>query len=594
MKKKLLVLVAMLLCVVTVLASCASSMKFEKIVGDGTYNDENPTLTTAAKVDVKGEYKYAEGDLALFEDVNAETGVSTYYVYNLATGAVVYTVADSEKTEGNVTTTVEHEFEFMTQWDTTWFMVFIETVTETVVEGEEPKEEEHYTVSLRDAKGAEFATATDIYDLDDGETVLDLIIYNEKAYRIADDGSIAYAFDYSALRSVPRVSSKVGDYYYAPIETYSNGPEPIVVGMQVYNSNLELVAYYEKPSYISSDAEAVYKPLNNGNVLIQYSVLENDMAEDYTYISDGDKYTLYTFILNVEKGTSKEISLDYVVEDVYARDARADYEMDYWKLYGMNQEIENLAEVYPIENERVNMSASAEKVAVMTNKGKINGMIDGLIDNMMPGAIFHVAPNRWVVLNHSYQMFLLNEKGEVLGEISNVDMEELMEAAFEGNGVKPYFILNDKIYDWDLAVKYDMHANKADVVLEMNHGVLMENEDDELLLYANGTVTTLIAKDVENKKWSPMLVGMEWNSDYGRNEPVFSTDGFMIRTEVEEGKYKYEFYNDLGAVVLTLENVVLDQNLYVCSADSTNAFMIKATTIPAEGEEAQTVYYRFG
>ena len=42
MKKKLLVLVAMLLCVVTVLASCASSMKFEKVAGDGTYNDETP------------------------------------------------------------------------------------------------------------------------------------------------------------------------------------------------------------------------------------------------------------------------------------------------------------------------------------------------------------------------------------------------------------------------------------------------------------------------------------------------------------------------------------------------------------------------
>ena len=70
MKKKLLVLVAMLLCVVTVLASCASSMKFGKIVGDGTYNDENPTLTTSAKLDVKGEYSSAlsKGDLAVFVD----------------------------------------------------------------------------------------------------------------------------------------------------------------------------------------------------------------------------------------------------------------------------------------------------------------------------------------------------------------------------------------------------------------------------------------------------------------------------------------------------------------------------------------------
>ena len=127
MKKKLLVLVAMLLCVVTVLASCASTMKFEKIVGDGTYNDENPTLTAAGKIDVKGTYNVglSDGDLAIFVDTNAETQLPTYTVYNLATGAVVYTVSDSEKTEGGVTTTVEHDFDVYTQWDTTWFKVAI-------------------------------------------------------------------------------------------------------------------------------------------------------------------------------------------------------------------------------------------------------------------------------------------------------------------------------------------------------------------------------------------------------------------------------------------------------------------------------------
>ena len=580
MKKKLLVLVAMLLCVVTVLASCASSMKFEKVAGDGTYNDENPTLTTFAKVDVKGTMVTARGDLVIFEDVNTETGVSSYTVYNLATGAVVYTAADSEKTEGNVTTTVEHEFEINTQWDTTWFMVFVETEVVTVVEGEEPKEEEHTTVSLRDAKGNEFATATDIYDLDDIETVLDLIIYNEKAYRIADDGSIAHAFDYSALRDVPELYTKLGDYYYAPIQVYGNSITE--VGVQVYNSSLELVAYYEKPSYISSNTRAVYAPLNNGNVLIQYSVLENDMAEDYTYIANGSKYTLYTFVLNVEKGTAKEISLDYVVmEMVIARDARADYKMDYWKMYGLNQEIENLAIVCPIEDERVNMNDSAAKVAAMTNKGKVDGFIDGFIDNMQPGAVFQVATNRWIVENLSGQMFLLNEKGEVLGEISNIDMEDLMEAVFEGEGVKPYFVLNNKIYDWDLNVKYDMHENKIESKVELAHSILMTNEDGATLLYTNGEVKTLIDKAT---------------AEAGKREIKKISDVlYAIKDTATEGKTKYEIYNDAGTLLITIEDAVIDLNACIVkTADSNNAVLISGMSIPAEGETAKVVYYRVG
>lgn len=547
MKKKLLVLVAMLLCVVTVLASCASSMKFEKVVGDGTYNDENPTLTAVAKLDLKGTPDLSEsaGDLVLFVDYNAETELSTYTVYNLATNATVWTGTESKTESGENSTEVNYYVNLMEQWDTVLVVVSTVTITRTADDVDYA-----YDYKLLTSTGAEIVSVTDVQDkaLAEPWFVEDLICIDGKVYRIADDGTVAHAFDWSELRGEPDEDiGKVGDFYLGEMDD---------MGIAIYDASLNLITTYYVPSYAVGNTDA--HVLSNGNILVQYSVAQDIMAEDYDYIEDMTKYNLCSLLINAETGKVKELKLDYVIDEVWA------YEADDEDWY-FNEKIENVAWVNYIVDQRIDYRNAATKMVSLTNKGKVAGVIDNLIPNMGNDELWHVATNRWVAENMVGQLFLLNEKGEILGEVTGID-----------NGNANFFTLNGKIYDWDLNVKLNLVEQKADDYEIMAHSVLFENEDGEWKLYINGEVKTLIDKAT---------------AEAGKRELIILSDAlYVIIDTATEGTVKYEIYNDAGTLLTTVDNATLDLGApIIYTADSNNAVLIVGTDA-----ELKTVYYRVG
>ena len=548
MKKKLLVLVAMLLCVVTILASCASSMKLEKVVGDGTYNDENPALTTATKLDVKGEVDDTEGDLAIFVDTD-DDGLKTYTVYNLATGATVYTAADAGKplVDENYSL-VRYQIQANEAWGTTLIVSIKATTTVTFTEGDMDSD----TVmdcKLMTATGTEIVTLTDVDEtqMAGGWFELDLFCIDGKVYRIADDGSVAHAFDWSDLRGEPDIGAKVGDFYFG--EGYGDS-------VAVYDASLNLVATYAVPSY--ADSPDFYL-LSNGNVLIQYTVVQDIMAEDYDYIDGMTKYNLYSFLLNAEKGKVKELNLDYVVLDSICKEPGDDE-------WYFGEKVENLAWVAYIEDERIDESEHAVKMVVLGNDGKIDGVVDELIPDMACEIPELVATNRWIVSNKAGQAFLLNEKGDVLGEVSGVNWS---------NMTPDFFLLNSKIYDWDLNVKLDLAEQKCEDYKLLDHGVLFYTEDEETKIYANGEVKTIIDKTT---------------AEAGNHEVEFldNCDAlFVVIDTATEGTVKVNVYNSVGTLLTTVENVAFTPYSIEMVADNSNALLIYG--INTEGD---TVYYR--
>lgn len=548
MKKKLLVLVAMLLCVVTVLASCTSSMKFEKVVGDGTYNDENPTLTAAAKLDLKGtpDITKSAGDLVLFVDYNAETELSTYTVYNLATNATVWTGTESKTESGDTTTRVSYHVELMEQWDTVLVSVSISTLTRTADDVDYA-----FDYKLLTSTGAEIVNITDGQDKAIAEPwfVEDLICVDGKVYRIADDGTVAHAFDWSDLRGEPDEDiEKVGEFYLEYEESY----------IAIYDASLNLVTTYYVPSYVGESAEAVC--LSNGNVLIQYSLAQDIMAEDYDYLAGMTKYNLCTLLLNAESGKLKELKADWVLVDDEVMFDEGDGDWIY------NEKIENIVWVTYIVDQRVDSSEAAVKMVSMTNKGKVAGVIDNLIPNMDSDGLWHVSTNRWIATNLAGQDFLLNEKGEILGEVTGLD---------ESKANASFFVLNSKIYDWDLNVKLNLVEQKCDDYEILEHSVWFENEDGEQKLYINGEVKTLIDKAaVEADK---------------RELHILSDALYVIIDTATEGTVKYELYNDAGTLLTTVDNAIFGLDCIIYTADSNNAVLIKGTD-----KEAKTVYYRVG
>ena len=564
MKKKLLVLVAMLLCVVTVLSSCASSMRFGKVVGDGTYNDENPTLTTTVKLDVTGTLNTSKGDLAYFKGSNAE-GKTVSTVYNLATGTTVWSATASLENADSKTTTVTHSVALYEQWDASWFMVTTTTAVVSLTDTGSTTETKK-AISLRNAKGEEFGTSANKHAAEP-DTWLDLIRFDGKVYRIANDASIAYAFDMSDLSRMPISTNindaKVGDYY---VGEYG-----------IFDSNLNLVYADYVPSYaVNADIHS----LSNGNALIQYWVEQDSMSDDYDFISnyttggylpigltDAKKYNLVTKLLNVEKGTLKEIKCDFYVDQVESHQAY-DEDWDY------NEDIKNLAYVWYIEDRQLDMSLTAEKLVVLSDKGKVKGIVDDLIENQACNGIQLVASNRWIVSNKAGQEFLINEKGDVLGEVTNID--------WENDVTGTYFVLNNKIYDWDLNVKCDLNEQKMEnIVSKMSHSVLFNTEDGEYKLYTNGEVKTIVAKDALAL----------------RTVQVLSKDVFAINVvdATDSGKVKCEIYNDAGTLLTTIEDAAFTlTGAKVMTADSTNAILIAGLEIVTGDALAKTVYYRIG
>ncbi|MBQ8716508.1 MAG: hypothetical protein IJY43_01520, partial [Clostridia bacterium] len=334
-----------------------------------------------------------------------------------------------------------------------------------------------------------------------------------------------------------------------------------------------LVTTYMLPSYVAGETEDFGIALSNGNILVQYYVAADEMAEEYSFLMEPEldmyigppmKYNLYSFLINAESGKVKELDLDYIVMHAFFKQAGDDS-------WYYNEKIENVAYVIYIEDQRINFTPDAQKLVSLSNKGKVKGVIEP-VDNML-GDLTQVATNRWTAANLAGQVFLLNEKGEVLGEVTKTT---------SATKTASFFVLNNKIYDWDLNVKVDLIDEKIEgECIIMDHSALFKNEDGEWKLYTNGELKTVIDKAT---------------ADAGTRELEYiSSSIYAIVDTATEGKTKYEFYNDAGALLIAIEDADIDvEQCLVCTAGSNNAVLIKGLSIPGEGETAKPVYYRVG
>lgn len=512
MKKKLLVLVAMLLCIVTVLSACGETVRFKKIVAD-EYVDQNPTLTKAEAVTLTGDVQGSQEDLLLFGGMNDDDKY-VYTVYNMAENKVVWTATASE------TTSYAVELQDGYYDDVAWF-----TVT-TTVDGDE---EDTFTTDVYDQKGNKVVS----FDPEEVamETIIDLILVDTKAYRIAEDGTIAEAFEVNALSVLPEVEFKAGEYYFASEDEM----------IACYDAELNITCYYEMPAYATMLTGAV---LNNGNVLVQFKAAAAWDAEDYSYITnDGTKVVLTSLLINPKNGKVKELDLDFIV--LYGASRSLSFDSDLVDFDMLNEKIENVALVSYIVDERLVGPETAYSESALfstntsfiklSNKGKDQGKLDETIvaQALLPQ---QVAENRWVVYSINEQLFLLDEKGKVLAEISNVD---------EANAA--YIVGEDgKLYNWNLEMVYDFDDKDLEVEDMTNRGVFFVDEDGVVTLFANGESKTIVAKDADR-------------------EVIEVNDNYFIVEDNSGDDTKYEIYNDVGTLLYTVEKASGHANAHYAS-----------------------------
>ncbi|MBE6566395.1 MAG: hypothetical protein E7659_04740 [Ruminococcaceae bacterium] len=564
MKRKLLALAAMMICVAMMLSSCAlftSDMKFKKVVQKDFEPETNPTPTGVTKLDIKGElqddYHYYSDDLIIFIDTNESDGLKTTTVYNVATNETIWTGADSESKSGgkNVEITYSVELESMHIGEETVELAYITKETATVGDGDVDLE---YDITVITEAKDEIVTLEDVDEdeIDNSWQKADLLCIGDKVYRISEDGKASFAFDWNDLREVPNSLEKAGDYYvyYEDREVY------------IYDANLNMTAAYSAPLYspefgsdgmdeFSIDGWCNMSLLSNGNVLVQYVVRQDDYAKKYTFLLEGQKYNLYSVLVQAKNGKTKDLSLDYLIQITAPGYIVSDL--------GLSEKIENLGIGFAIEDQRINMDENAVKMLSINNKGKVVGVVQDPVPNAYLGEGFEaVAKNRWEVYTVDGRSFLLNEKGDVIGEISG--------STGQNNSV---LLAGKKVYDWSLNLKVDLADEDAERIEIMQNSVVFHTDKDEVKLFVKGEMKTLISQN---------------QADSGKYAFAKLSDGVYMITDKSGTDPQYKIYNEEGTLLSTITDKVYAPMVTVVA--SNGALLLVAENTDGSG----VVYYRVG
>lgn len=544
MKKRLFALATLMLCVVMMLSSCSlftAKLKFKKVTQKDAAPETKDILTSATKVDIDGDFRsehdYPSNKLVVFSGYDSSSGSRTTTVYNLEKGQIVWSGKDTKDVKYTVSlknATVDSE-------QISILFVYKKGTEST------------YKVTVFSENGTEIVALNNVNKtmFDENAWVAsDILCVQDKIYRISADGNASEVGNWSGLKRAPSSLQKAGDYYVdVPSSSY-----PIII----YDSSLNVTATYNVPMYDSSSSVSHYSanPLSNGNVIVQYTVRQDDMAKKYDLLMNGTKYDFYTELIEAKTGKVKELNLDYLFmssNSVVYGDALEDI--------GASKKIDNLIPAYPIKDKQVDRNNNSAKVLSVTNKGRVAGVLEAPTpDTFLANGVELIAQNRWKVSAFGGRSLLLNEKGNVIGEISDLDYVR-----------DDFFVKDNRVYDWDLNLKIDLNAENAEDVMILNHGILFKNGDGENMLYTNGSVQTLIGKD-----------------NNGRSISYFSAGAYMVT--VMSGSLKYEIYNDQGTLLTTITDPL--NAPYVAKVTPDGVILIGVSV--SDNSDQKLEYYRVG
>lgn len=543
-KMKWIALVALALAAVMALSSCALfapkgdvAKLFDK---DREFESDATVLAAAAKVDVLADlaYQTSRGDLAYFTDrVEVDGDYQTKHViYNLATGAVIFDKTESRTSDISVAL----EKKYFDNENKTHSYAVVTTTTRKLDENNQPIGGETVRTALYDALGNMVDDAIGEVEV---ESIADLLYFDGKCYRFAEDGKLAAAFDFAALGKMPELVDYNEDYYMA-IED---------ARIVIYDKSLAFVSAFDVPAYADMHAGCL---LPNGKVLLQYEYELDENAKKYDYIRetttevDGaadytidrlGKFDMVTLLINAKNGKAKEIKCDYVLGMVIGTqhtDVTEFIAIDFDKVAALGMG-------YKIEDKRV--SNEVDCLLTVSKKGKLSPIT---YEGARVTGVKMVASERYVIETEERD-YLVDKKGKLIGEVTN------------GEVVGDFILCEGKVFDLDLAQIYDLNEKDYTVSKTMETALLLENAEGDTLLYTGKGEPAVIAKDGEATLYSA-------ETTYA----IVLADG------------KYTVYAQNGNALITIEA----DGALIKVAATEDAVLFATTENGADGID--TVYYR--
>ncbi len=530
-------LLTMLLVMALLLTSCgggATFASFDKVLNP----DYDVTVENLKKAEAVTELEgYSvltkEYDTVIFSKLNEETGVLAYKVYNLRNAKVILTFAEQNATYAFNTQFVDLGVLLVTQ------SKYNEPEDASVVTN--PEDLYEVTCFAYDATGAELAKNRDALE-EDPFLLGDLVVLHDVAYTVdAATGAFTKAMDlpeYAVIRE--GVDFRWNDDYCYVMSDQS---------IFVYDRTFDYVSSWTLPSYAEPLGKHV---LNNGDLLVQYVYeLESNVKEyDYYETKNGEsiKYDLVTLLIKAKNGSTKDIDLEAIVRAVDTNYELYDEEDDNNRF---NDAFDNIAYIYPIVNQKVDISDAAEDVVLISDSGKLRKSLK-LVDGqtaMLPQKLD----------GHVYLLEMLH------GGIALVDLNgtvlQTVNAGASPLIVGQYIVLKKAIYDFNLDVIYSLTDNDAMVVGVVDETVFVQaGTEDAYTVYAfcDGEQKTVYTYDVKSEE-----NGVFQFVEDGQGNAV----GYVILNAAGD----YTYYNAKGEALITttaeLQAVLAygDTVLYVAS-----------------------------
>ena len=242
----------------------------------------------------------------------------------------------------------------------------------------------------------------------------DLAKIGDYIFKVVDDKITHVENKTASIASIDEyVIDEDGNVYYYDIN---------YTGVTAYDANMNLYGFVKVPSYAE---EAMAYTLANGNVLIQYVYATDWTGDDYEIIEDGaEKANLVTILYNLEKNTAKEIKLDYAVRTISSE--------------GLAEKVDNIAMVYAIEDNRINMNEDALIYCEINNNGKVGTVYGKAEDYLVNAGLYAVAEGRYMARSISGEMVLYNE-----------EMEKITTFSAQAHPQGQYIVDGKKFYNTD-------------------------------------------------------------------------------------------------------------------------------------------------
>ena len=599
MKKKIVIAIAVVLCLAFALSGCGmvnkkftpetQTRKITQAV-DMAAGLENVTGGKMKKQDVRYD---ATGQFYVVEGTQKNGGKRETRVYSYSSGEMILSLVDNDVNEFYVreldsvgytiyvgANPTDEELEKYRE-DNTYKLTHygaIYSCNGKLIVSREEKSTDRY---IGEVTAGKLAT---VFPERSSKGRLFLRTYDNKLWEMNDKNDFdLIATDVPFYNTPVDYDYKAGGYYY-------------VLGSQsitCYDSAFNRISVYNAPSY--SNGDSLIYPLNNGKALVQTLTFVSDSSKDYSYTaytgSSLVKVKINTFLVDPIKGTEKKIKCDYQLSEVYTR-SNALKELyntstpvmfaGDFNAYADN--IENIAIGFKVKDKTLDMSNG--EVFVIDNNGKAGDSLK-LVSNQDKCVLDTVDGKYFLLTDDNNYIHVFNNK---LKEVKSYPASVLNNKL---KVVGPYLIDTTEqiIYDYALNEIYRSQKN-ADGDFE--EGIIARGVGK----YDYRIVITAYAGETADGVMSATLY--EFRDGQKKQLCTFSEEGDnMLVFEEGSGELRYDGYDEGGQFYCLTNSEGSEYRYYNFDGELIYKSAAKLGGYPTEGgpcimvNEASNIYMLF-